>query len=1061
MKSYIKTILVIILTLLLMAVVLACTPSDDPRRSEDYVEATGVRVPNAIVYLSSHGATSSYQLEPSIVPENATNKKLVYYATPEALEYFSLDQTGLITAKKIMDDVDSVPIRIYSSTNPDAYTTVSVIIENVEVEELYFASPEMTVSFPSDPIQLDLLYKPYHAQDGRDVTYTSQNTEIVTVSPTGLMTVVKPGFVTIIARSSTLSGKTLEGRIQIRVGHAAGNYRLDVTDPSPKFDQVVGKPQAITFSILRLNMLSDPNPDIKWYVAGTRILEQNGKTEFKYTPAVDSTRSTFTITVQITPKNEDPIILESPPISLYMPFTGFELQKNEPSGNVYIFGEELTFEPLMANTESYDWYLKKKGATGGGKFIGTTLLSEQNGKLIFTPSEDGDFVLTAKGKSGNVEIMTKDYEFSVIKYVIGDRVQVYPVTNMEEKVPDSFDWYLHRYDPSSQSENIEDGIINKAGTFLFTSVGDATFNYEATEEGWYVISSSPTVDGLPVYQEGGETPERMRRYTTPFRVWEKTGDSNIEYLVIDGAQVEGEYRPVIKWNQLAGANSFIIEVVSNNNIYIIDTSEARNDDRGIVFSDYSIILPLSIATLEQTFSVRVKQKGGVYCDKLTYAEKSIAANHYAFLPYINFSINRYIRDMYEMGELLNYITAYKPAEMLVGKEGGNATYKVNIFTRLIYRNINKTLYPVIGENPYEDDYLSNIYNITTAAINAYAVTNIIDLDFNYFQIDGSFDIIVTISEEEYISQPPTDKELYQFKQNYASGGRPDAYDDFAIHSKNTINATTSDQLFHAVSMGKRPLPTKGSAAEAIYNQAQDILRDIITSGMTEFEKVLAINDYLASNVNKDRALMQYAKMTPEPADLYLFEGYHLDGALLTKSAVSQGFSKAFSLLCWMEGITANVVLGLRSGAPHSWNKVLIGEDWYNVDSFLARVEREDGVAINYAYFLRSDEYMAACGYSAFGDHAAAINGDHSEIEGMALVDSEEQTELEIAYYLYSMTEGLYSFGLEFAQEFNTQKELKDIVLEQLQTVLDEGDKSVKELLQIADRYFVVVLTAPR
>src|SRR5690606_27453456 len=162
---------------------------------------------------------------------------------------------------------------------------------------------------------------------------------------------------------------------------------------------------------------------------------------------------------------------------------------------------------------------------------------------------------------------------------------------------------------------IEDGIINKAGTFLFTSVGDATFNYEATEEGWYVISSSPTVDGLPVYQEGGETPERMRRYTTPFRVWEKTGDSNIEYLVIDGAQVEGEYRPVIKWNQLAGANSFIIEVVSNNKIYIIDTSEARNDDRGIVFSDYSIILPLSIATLEQTFSVRVKQKNGVYCDK--------------------------------------------------------------------------------------------------------------------------------------------------------------------------------------------------------------------------------------------------------------------------------------------------------------------------------------------------------------------------------------------------------------------------------------------------------------
>ncbi len=1048
-----------------MAVFYSCIPESDPRSDENYVEATGVRVPNSIVYLSSHGTTGTYQLTPTLVPANATNKKLVYYATPDALDYFSVDQSGFIVAKKVMDDIDSVPIKIFSSTNPEAYTIISVIIENTEVEEINFSSPEMRVSFPSEPVQLDLVFKPYHGQDGRDVTYTSQNLEIATVNSSGLLSVLKPGIVTIIAKSSTLAGKTLEGRVQVRIGYAEGNYRLDVLDASPKFDQVVGNPEKITFSIQQLDKLSDPNPDIKWLVAGKRVQEQDGEWEFEYLPSVDSTRSTYTITVQITPKNEDTIYLTSPSISLYMPFTGFELHKNEPEGNIYIFGEELTFEPLMANSaDSYDWYLKRKGESGDGNFVANTLHAVHNGKLKFTPLDYGSFVLTAKGKTQDTIAASIEFEFSVIKYVIGDRVQVYPQTGIEEKVPDSYDWYLHRYDPVAGADNFEDGIINKIRTdenFLFTSTNNNTFNYEATVEGWYIISGSPTLEGLPVYETVSGEKREMVRYTTPFRVWDKVGDSNIEYLIIDGAKVDTEYRPVIKWNQLGGVNSFVIEVVNENQIYIIDTQEARYDIRGIVFSDYSIILPLSMATLEQNFSVRIKQKGGVYCDKVSYTARTITQNQYAFLPYLNFSINRYINDMYEMGELLNYITSYKPADLLQSAENGNATFKIDIFTKQAYRNINKDLFPIIGENPYDNEYLLNIYNLVTAAINAYCFTEITALDFSYSQIDGSFGITLTIREEGYISQPPTNKQPYEFKQNYAANGRIETFDDFAINTKNTINAETTDQLFHAVSMGKRAVPIKGSPAEAVYNEATVILKDIIIDGMTDFEKVLAINDYLASHISSDKALIQYGKTTPKPADLYLFEGYHLEGALLTKNAVSQGVSKAFSLLCWMEGITVNTVLGQRNNVEHSWNKVLIGESWYNVDSFLARVERIDGVAINHAYFLRDDEYMIACGYKFFGIHPAATTDGTFEIEGSSLVENEAAIELAARSYLYSMTQTVYSFGLEFSQEFDTQAELKDVVIDQLQNALSDSGTTVKELLQITDRYFVVILSSPR
>ncbi|MDD4315803.1 MAG: Ig-like domain-containing protein [Clostridia bacterium] len=1061
MKSYIRPAIIVITVLMLIFLVSGCMSDDDPRRDENYVEATGVRVPTSVVYLSSHGTTSSYQLEPTLVPANATNKKLVYYVSPDALDYFTVDQDGLIVAKKIMEDIDSVPLRIYSSTNPDAYTIVAVVIENIEVEEIFFSQPEMKVNFPSDTIQLDLRYEPYHAQDGRDVTYTSQNEEILTVDSTGLMTIKKPGIVSIVATSSTLSGKTLGGTIQITVSYAPGNFRLDVTEATPKFDQVIGNPEKITFSILGLDALSDPNPDIKWLVAGKRILSQNGEREYEYLPETDSTRASFYITVLITPKNEDTITLTSPLISLYMPFTGFALNKNEPSGSVYRFGEPLTFEPLMQNTDTYDWYLSKQGESGVGKHVGSTRLSEQNGKLIFTPDDYGAFVLTARGKSGDTVISTKTYEFTIIKYVVGDRVQISPQIGIEEKVPDSFDWYLHRYDPEVQSENIVDCLINKQGDYVFTTNRNAVFNYEATEAGWYVLSSTATFGGLPVYENIGGVDQQMVRYSTPFRIWQKQGESNIEYLVVDGAKAGTEYRPVIKWNQLGGVNSFVVEVVTGGGIYIIDTGDRENDTRGIVFSDYSIILPLSMATLEQTFSVRVKQKGGVYCEKVTYTAKAISQNQYYFLPYLNFSINRYIRDMYEMGELLNYITTYKPTELLQQRSDGEATFKINIYTKLVYRNINKDSFPVVGQNPYQNEYLSNIYNIVTAAINAYALTDITAMDFEYSDIDGSFNIILTVDEKSYISQPSPQKSPYQFEQNYETEARQVAYDEFAINAKETINATTSDQLYYAVSIGKRPLPTKGSAAEAIFNEAKVILRDIISDDMTDFRKVLAINDYLASHINSNKALIQYAKMTPKPADLYLFEGYHLEGAILGKNAVSQGVSKAFSLLCWMEGIATNTVLGTKSGVAHSWNKVLIGESWYNVDSYLARVEREDGVALNHAYFLRSDEYMSLGGYNAYGSYPIALdNCDISQVEGTVTVFTEEQTETAVRSHTYNIDSAVYSFGLEFGADFETQKEFRDIALEQIQEALNGTGIILKELLQVADRYFVVILASP-
>ena len=223
-----------------------------------------------------------------------------------------------------------------------------------------------------------------------------------------------------------------------------------------------------------------------------------------------------------------------------------------------------------------------------------------------------------------------------------------------------------------------------------------------------MISSSPTLDGLPVTVIVDGESQRMIEYSPPFTVWEKEDRSQINYLIVDGVMADvGDYRPVIKWGQLGGANNFVIEVFSNNQIYLIDTLEKKADDRGIVFGDYSVVLPPEIATLSQDFSVRVKKRDGVYSHSVDYLANTISQANYEFLREINFSINSYIVDMYEMGEIKLY--QHRPELYLKAEHEGFNEYMIDIQTLLCI--INCPDLSVFEESEYEDSLMTNIYNI--------------------------------------------------------------------------------------------------------------------------------------------------------------------------------------------------------------------------------------------------------------------------------------------------------------------------------------------------------------
>ena len=113
------------------------------------------------------------------------------------------------------------------------------------------------------------------------------------------------------------------------------------------------------------------------------------------------------------------------------------------------------------------------------------------------------------------------------------------------------------------------------------------------------------------------------------------------------------------------------------------------------------------------------------------------------------------------------------------------------------------------------------------------------------------------------------------------------------------------------------------------------MRKIFNISTTQAE--LAIHDWLCNNVEYDETAGESA--TKDERINENKSAWTAYGAIVEKSAVCEGYSKAFQLLMYCAGINSNVVCGEASdGAAHMWNTALIEGDWYNVDVLWDDVE---------------------------------------------------------------------------------------------------------------------------
>jgi len=144
---------------------------------------------------------------------------------------------------------------------------------------------------------------------------------------------------------------------------------------------------------------------------------------------------------------------------------------------------------------------------------------------------------------------------------------------------------------------------------------------------------------------------------------------------------------------------------------------------------------------------------------------------------------------------------------------------------------------------------------------------------------------------------------------------------------------TSEELFWAVSNHVTPIINNTeSRAYLIYEKAKNILREIISDEMSDYEKALSIFDYIMTSTTYDYNSYNMSKSV-NPMELMC---YYLEAVFLNENKVSvcDGYSKTFALLCNMEGINCIRVVGtagVTEKGGHAWNKVEINGNWYVVD----------------------------------------------------------------------------------------------------------------------------------
>lgn len=111
--------------------------------------------------------------------------------------------------------------------------------------------------------------------------------------------------------------------------------------------------------------------------------------------------------------------------------------------------------------------------------------------------------------------------------------------------------------------------------------------------------------------------------------------------------------------------------------------------------------------------------------------------------------------------------------------------------------------------------------------------------------------------------------------------------------------------------------------KAVIERLKALQPQLVHDGMSDYEKELAIHNYLVSNFEYDTNAVVNGEVSEYATRISDF--------LDTHKGVCEAYAYTFKALCNLSGIECHVIAGTLDGVGHAWNLIKLDGNYYHVD----------------------------------------------------------------------------------------------------------------------------------
>ena len=318
----------------------------------------------------------------------------------------------------------------------------------------------------------------------------------------------------------------------------------------------------------------------------------------------------------------------------------------------------------------------------------------------------------------------------------------------------------------------------------------------------------------------------------------------------------------------------------------------------------------------------------------------------------------YARGLTGDGQLSLYINDVNKEDIIFPNTGGWGTNK-NDYKEVkvvcdIPLNANIRLQFDAGDIPVNIDYIDLNTNKITPAEKS-ELTTLIPGKRYVVTSAAQYRELLTLAHENFEEKlllrfPNFDKSIYSIEtiSNIVYDNPNLNYGYMGATAKTTWDGISSSRDYDITitySISKNEMMAMKKAVEA---KAEQIIKDLITPGMRDYEKELKIYDYIINNTKYDSAAVGKPRDTA-----------HTDyGVLILGKGVCEGYSRAVYRLFNMAGLKNIQISGYANGIGHQWNIVYIDGKPYHVDATWDDPTTSDGSnVLRHVHFNITDLVM--------------------------------------------------------------------------------------------------------